>query len=1267
MSRWDNIQSYVQDEPAPVDKKERGGSRWDRIDTYYDDVEAERIVQEEAPEAINYGQWGDYTEDREPAGDFTTVTLSDNRGQFRYFTDEEGAIKPYKEENRPSASIINDIRGGSFADRQAEVDHMISMFLGGTNVPGNLEPLPSIRSSVDRIFDFLTGNVPEYNDYTTEERQSGKYALELELIDRMKSGDLAYPDAVAEIINWETSEYNPNPGFHEAREPIEAGDFFGGLATGLGKAFQYLQPTGLVDMGLDIYGSFAPEKEEESGPMIFEIGEGIGPEGVVTPHFISQESADAYAKGIPTEFTEEKEPVSVAEYETGQAIARFPVDRAIARQQSDTAKMGTLASVERSIRERPQELLAFPEIARKFVELGKDTFLQETPYQPTSPLAIFIFGVDPIYPESVRMGNFVEDYGLGGAILMGSVEALGVVPEVGNVAKKTLQKEIAGIITKKGLKNVTEADLKIVVREALEIHTPLKGKKLDGAVDSYVKEYNKLTDKAVEATTYKAPKPKGVIQHTREAISPLKFVDDADVDLLKGWQSDSLVAKEAANQEAKILSMIPENEGLGVMKAYQKGSPTPYSDDILKAFNKKYDEAIEAGFDVPFRENYLPQVYKNSREDVMEAMGKYLTDMDVPQKKINDYLGGIAELPAEVSAGLKLNPSFTKARAFPDYETAMKYGLTPKYSHPAQLLAHYSEELSTAVGNKKLLDSLIETKKILPKAAAPRDWVRIPESMMDGEGFVSPELGKVLNNLFGERGGIYGGLEKIFHTTGEISGKLQEFRLSGGAPKSTVNFFAISQGIKDLTAGDLKGASSLIKANTNKGTMEFFEANADTIREMAEAGRDLSKRTGAWRGMYRNIADSKISKEQLGKGFDKVFNEKTFMSMMPMQEINTFKHAKAQAIKQGYSEVAAKEIAGETMKVYHGISDQMAFRSQLTNDILKTFFFAPKFRETMIGFVGNTIKSATTQVGNPAYAKNRKYLTGLVISYALYDQLNMALNGHHLKDNPDYRKQSVQIPLPNGDNMFIELAPSILSMPRAAIGLGEGLMKGDVSQVQQKAGSFTSMAAQITFNIAANKDFFGNEIYNPDDDPAQQRKDIAEYVGIQQAHPYISGSYEMIKGDEPFYRSIAKMLELPIKFKDDKAIKKSQGYQELRDLEKETKKKKDEARKKYDEILLIEDPEERLDRINDPEFVTDEEFDIMKGFDSARKSAETKAIKVEIAADYVDMVKLFKSKDFEAVNEMVSKLDDKSYNILVAHNEKMGNKLGEMTKVKIKK
>ncbi len=631
--------------------------------------------------------------------------------------------------------------------------------------------------------------------------------------------------------------------------------------------------------------------------------------------------------------------------------------------------------------------------------------------------------------------------------------------------------------------------------------------------------------------------PKSIYGLTKQNLAPLKFLDQGNADTFRQWNSDNIIGKEFANNTYQTTKI--DGDGMNLINRYQAGEPNP---QIKGIFDQLFNEANKRGVEVPYRQNYVPQVYKGTYNDVQKSIAKYLTDNGVTDEQALEYIKGINPLPNEVALRLKLSPNFEKERVFPDYKTAQEYGLVPKYQTVSELAAHYRGELEKAVANNKLIDTLKKRGVLKPADSqfAPSDW-QIVNTEFSGPKLMKapPNVAKVINNIFADPNarGLFGTLVK---GVGETSAAAQNIVLSAGAPGSNVNFFAIGQLNKELTSGNAKAAKAFLQTNSKSSTVKYFNNNKDTIMRMANQGIDVTNRMGVFgKDNLLNLLSEKEYAKALGFSIDKVFGEKTFQGFMPMMQTQLFKDVYNSGIRKGLSGAEAEKLAGDIIKKNFGLNTDAFARSEITKDTLKAVFFAPRFREGIINVLGNTGKAGLNLLNllrgsagkiDPSLSRNRRLLAGMILVYAGYNAINKKLNGNYMWDNPENRKFALRIPLPNGDVTYIEFMPSFLAFAR---NMASGVLstgKGDFDQATQQFGSVFSIPIKLTSEVIGNRDYFGSAIYKDTDSTLEKTKKIAAHLGLGISHPYVKEVVNQIQDKKPMYQSIITGLELPLKF-----------------------------------------------------------------------------------------------------------------------------------------
>lgn len=752
--------------------------------------------------------------------------------------------------------------------------------------------------------------------------------------------------------------------------------------------------------------------------------------------------------------------------------------------------------------------------------------------------------------------------------------------------------------------------------------------------------------------------PTSLYQRLQKSLAPVKFLDKNTKEIYRDWKRKLLVGKELANEDARILSKIPQKDGMKTIRSYESGANTAYRKEIQGAFDSLLKEANDRGLDIVRRDNYVPHVYKESPAEIKNLVGVRMAEKGFDQGAIKDYLDGVGQLSPEQAKSLKLKPSFTKERTFDTYADAEAFGLHPKYENPAELVAYYRHEMEKTFANKEFMKKLEVEGKILPDAIAPRGWEEVKLNYGGARWYAPKEFARVINGQIRDEN-MLGFTDKIFNMSANVSKKMQEIALSAGVPNSNINFFSTGQMIKQLTSGDFKAVVPYLRANFNGPTMRYFERKQPLIKTMAGQGIDLGGRIGNYADLYSSLSKKYRDggfKELAGATFDKLFNEKTFGSYMPQVYIGTFEGALKKGLKKGMTKEEAEGFAGEVTKKFMGMIEDNG-RSLATEDKLSAVFFAPKFREGIINTLLNTGRSVTTQIKNPAFYRNRQLLAGMLLTYAGYNALNKKLNGNYMWENEKGKEFALKIPRSNGEVIYIEFMPSFLAFARS---MGSGLLataRGDLNTAGQKFGSVFSMPVKMTTDIITNSDYFGRPIYKDTDTGSTKALKIAGYAGLQVNHPYIKEVLKQsgIKNptakailnvpDEkpPLYQTLSNMFELPFKFTTQQKIADAEFYDAL-DKQKITRARETEAVvPKYEEIQALikegKEPEaqEKLDAL------TDEEYAIYKNIRAADKRKLTIEAKRKLLPTYNEVQKLRQSGNEDAAMEIVNNMTDDEY------------------------
>lgn len=754
-------------------------------------------------------------------------------------------------------------------------------------------------------------------------------------------------------------------------------------------------------------------------------------------------------------------------------------------------------------------------------------------------------------------------------------------------------------------------------------------------------------------------------------LKPISHLPQEIKDIATRWQRGQLEAVEKANKEYNDLpgavtkiakdgavtlikkspldKSVPTDQAVRDYTAIQHGAYTP----LRNVFDRLYEYAEKAGLDVPYRKNYLPQVYREPLGEVKSSLVQYMLDQGVDRDDAEGYVQGVMALPTDVALRLKINPSFVESKAFPTYGVAAKYGLTPKFTNPADLVANYRFELEKTINNKSFVNTLIDKAKLLPGGLSPDHWEHVTTNFVKGDLYAPPELARMLNGLYQDQAemGIW---DTAVHYLGLVSRKAQEITLSGAIPYTNIHFFSVGQLIKEMTAGNFKAIEPFIRSNSVEATEAYFKENQLYTYMMARQGIDISGRMGSIRQIFSRLSRDPTWYNKIGIEFEKAFLDKSFGTFLPSLYTQVFKDTYDGAIGRGMDANAAEKFAGDVTRTNFGLLGTEA-RANATKDSLSTIFFAPQFRESVFGTLSNAFKSISTEIKNPAFYRSRRLVGGMAFTFGMYNVFNKMMNGQYMWQNPNGHEFELRIPLPDGNNMYIPWMPSFLALPRAGATAAISVVKGDVGTAEQQTANLFSLPLQVAIQVLANKDYFGSAIYKPTDTGVQVAEKIAAYVGLQINHPYVRAVADMIMKKQPLYQTLSEAATLPLKFQTDTSISQGAFYDALDASATKNAQSQGDTAGIYNQVqsLIASGDKAGAQKIVDG--LTDAQYKQYTDYKTAQKSKTTVQTEAQQFATYQQVQSLLKTGDKAGAQKIVDGMTDADYHAYTLLKNRFGN------------
>ena len=643
--------------------------------------------------------------------------------------------------------------------------------------------------------------------------------------------------------------------------------------------------------------------------------------------------------------------------------------------------------------------------------------------------------------------------------------------------------------------------------------------------DKFITDLEKLAKRGpLEALSppYKQPPNYGksdVKQAIGGAQDPMQRQDFKQ--LFGKWIGERDSATTKGYERGLAFRNIPQDQAKSVINAIENPElRTPTNEKhvgaVRGAFKELLDYGRKSGIQIGELKDYITHFWKEDPQQVKLAYDQYRS----------------------ANKGFQ----FAKSREIPTYEEGIKIGLTPKYTHPAQIIADYTRRLEQTKANIDFFNRLKQQGIIVPGGVArsspgfePIHATGFPKSeTMIGGGktyvgnwYAPTEVARLVNRMFAPE--MTGRLGKTLDVTGKISSGVQDVTLSGGV--KSLNAFSAAQAIKEVLSFRYKSPLTSMFRAVNEGiSRKTFERDIPNIKQLQERGVKMSTNLT----LDNLIPSAEVKRtlgEKVGRLWAKNVNEPTFKRFMPMLQLNLFKDIKAKALAKGMGESQAADIAAGAVKKFYGLTDTgvAAARPKIEQDAIKTVFFAPRYRESMINFWVNNLKT----MKNPLALENitnTKFIVGAIGTYMGMNYLNQQLNGKNMWENPPGTEDQLLIPLPDGRTLGVPFLSSIATVPRTIAKTALHTAQGNFKQAGADARSVLSMAIKPFADIKANQNYYGQDIYDEQDDTATKYKKMGLYLARSYQHPYIGAAIDKYTKGDPGYATVSKALELPFRF-----------------------------------------------------------------------------------------------------------------------------------------
>ena len=557
-----------------------------------------------------------------------------------------------------------------------------------------------------------------------------------------------------------------------------------------------------------------------------------------------------------------------------------------------------------------------------------------------------------------------------------------------------------------------------------------------------------------------------------------------------------------------------DSEGLEGIFKFQAGENQGLYSTVKEFFNTKYQELQDAGLTLGYKENYLPQLWNNTPEEIAQVFGRRL--------------------------GLK--PSFAFPRIIKDYQTGIDAGLTPRFNTISELAGWYEGRANRALADLEFFKSLSKEGIILPKGRAPFGWItldadRFPkfqvskgEKVYSGTFSAPQEVADLINNYLKDP------QDPVIAAIAAFASRAKNITLTFGIPGTAINMHGINILARHTLFGT--GGNPISRLLTGVKYLVNQKAAQNYLDKVLEEAPKAMKQ-----GLTIGVEDFKGFvdviepglKAQFGDKWHTLFEKPLFDRMIPALKVSSWQNLANDLGKKMARNIAEKEAAKIVNNVYGGINWEAMGRNRDLQNWLRAFVLAPDWAETTLRLGGNLVKSFTQ--GGPVAARYRTMTTTFIASYVAANIANKLSSGHMLYENDPGHTFEIEIGYTaDGQKRYYRPYGTAADFARLPYDTILSLAKGDPTPI---AKTFTnrlsipvSSIGHLGFNVdyrgtpLYGKDRYGNEIPFPIS-ALNVGAEAAKSVGVPS---FIQQGIKTASGQQGLEQGILQGFELPFRY-----------------------------------------------------------------------------------------------------------------------------------------
>lgn len=583
--------------------------------------------------------------------------------------------------------------------------------------------------------------------------------------------------------------------------------------------------------------------------------------------------------------------------------------------------------------------------------------------------------------------------------------------------------------------------------------------------------------------------------------------NDSIFQAFKDWVNSRRASRVEGLMKGKEFQNL-DSEGMDAILRFQKGAKEGL-EKVQEYFNAKYADLKKAGLDFGFRENYLPQLWDNTPQEIEKVFPKKLST----------------------------KPGFTMERIIESYQEGIAKGLKPRFGKMSELVRWYESTANRSLADKSFFEALIKDKFILPSGKQMPGWVELRnlpsikgKGGYEGKYFAPQNLADKINNYL-DTPALGSQSQRIIAGIASFTSAAKNRMLSFGIPGTGINahgFNILARSYLERgPVGALETAYYMVNPNAAGKAVDFYMAQAP---DAVKSGLTFSTHE------YDNAIDNPEIRSLLGQKWDDLFEKPLFEKVISAKKMEGWSRLWKEYAKKMPEKQAKAEAAKFMNTLYGGINWEELGRSRDVQNWLRIGILAPDWLETNLR-LGKGMVTSLFNIKNPAGKAYRRAMTYLVAGYVALNVVNKMTSGHYMVQNDTGHTFEVEAGYTeDGQKRYIRPFGTAVDFARLPVDIAVGALQGDYSVASRTVRNRTSSLVSPIVSLLTNTNWKGQRIMGKDQygnpiPPAQQAAGVVSELGtvigvpavLREALDYGTGK----QGLEPF---ITQGLELPFRY-----------------------------------------------------------------------------------------------------------------------------------------